>query len=138
MTPQEIRDAIAADAALQAYAAGGDYAAVAALLSQGTQLGVVSTERFQAWAAATGMRAVIEDTTTNAQHPLRSIALTLRDVLVGGASGINFAYPGNPEMLDAWVALGLLSTQHRDALLALAQVPLVVSWQQVMAAVQET
>lgn len=101
-------------------------AAVLSLNADGTprtRLGSVSTERFQSWAAATGMRSAIEDTASNAAHPLRSIALTLRDVVVGGASGINLGYPGNPEMLQAWVSAGLLSGSHRDALLALAQQP---------------
>lgn len=105
---------------------------IAARLSIGrTKLGTVTTERFAAWAAATGMRAVIEDTAVASQHPLRSIALALRDVLVGGATGINFAYPGNPEMLDLWVQAGLLSSANRDGLLALATLPDPITTNQV-------
>lgn len=124
MTPQEIRDAIAADPELQALAAEGRVGDIAAALSVGrSKLGTLSVGDFASWAAATGMRAVIEDHALNAQSPMRSVALALRDVLVGGTSGIRMDLPGNQAMLQAWVDAGELTTAARDDLLALASVP---------------
>lgn len=122
MTPQQIRDAIAADPALQALAEQGRIADLAAALSAGrTRLGTVSVGDFASWAAATGMRAVIEDHAANAASPMRSIALALRDVLTGATGGIRLDLPVNQQMLAAWVTAGELTTANRDALLALAQ-----------------
>lgn len=122
MTPQQIRDAIAADPALQALAEQGRIADLAAALSAGrTRLGTVSVVDFASWAAATGMRAVIEDHAANAASPMRSIALALRDVLTGATGGIRLDLPVNQQMLAAWVTAGELTTANRDALLALAQ-----------------
>lgn len=89
-----------------------------------SSIGVVSVERFQAWCASTGMRAKIEDAAATTNDPLRSVALTLLDVLGGGApGGINLAYPGNLDMLNAWVAMSRLSAAQRDALVAMATRP---------------
>lgn len=108
-------------AAIDEHLQTGNVGAIAALLSVGrTKLGTVSVGDFASWAAATGMRAVIEDHAANAQSPLRSIALALRDVLVGGTDGIRMDLPGNAAMLGAWVAAGELTTENRDALLAMA------------------
>ena len=107
----------------------GNVGAIATLLSAGrTKLGTVSVGDFASWAAATGMRAVIEDHATNTQSPLRSIALALRDVLGGNIGGIRLDLQGNVDMLAAWVSADLLSVENRDALLALASVddPLTV------------
>ncbi len=101
----------------------GNVGAIAALLSVGrTKLGTVSVGDLASWAAATGMRARIEDHAANAASPLRSVALALRDVLVGGAAGIRLDLPANAAMLAAWVAANELTVEHRDALLALASV----------------
>lgn len=122
MTPQQIRDAIAADPALQALAEQGRIADLAAALSAGrTRLGTVSVGDFASWAAETGMRAVIEDHAANAASPMRSIALALRDVLTGATGGIRLDLPVNQQMLAAWVTAGELTTANRDALLAMAQ-----------------
>ena len=122
MTPQQIRDAIAADPALQALLEQGRIADLAAALSAGrTRLGTVSVGDFASWAAATGMRAVIEDHAANAASPMRSIALALRDVLTGATGGIRLDLPANQQMLAAWVTAGELTAASRDALLALAQ-----------------
>lgn len=105
---------------------------IAALLSTGrTQLGTVSVGDLASWAAVTDMRAVIEDHAVNAESPLRSIALALRDVLVGGASGVRLDLPANAAMLGAWVSAGLLSTENRDALFALASIPSPITVEQV-------
>lgn len=111
--------------------------AVAPVLSAGRScVGTVSVGDLASWAAATGMRAAIEDHATNAASPLRSIALALRDVLVGGASGIRLDLPANAAMLAAWVSAGVLSAENRDALLALATTPDPVTDAQVQAALE--
>lgn len=126
MTHDEILAALAVDPALLVLDADGklDTAATAAALSVGrVKVGTVSTALFASWAAATGMRAAIEDHALNVQSPLRSIALALRDVLVGGADGIRLDDAANVAMLGAWVTAGSLTAQNHDALLALATAP---------------
>ena len=111
--------------------------AIAPVLSAGrSRVGTVSVGDLASWAAATGMRAAIEDHATNAASPLRSIALALRDVLVGGASGIQLDLPANAAMLGAWVSAGVLSAENRNALLALATTPDPVTDAQVQAALE--
>lgn len=111
--------------------------AIAPVLSAGrSRVGTVSVGDLASWAAATGMRAAIEDHATNAASPLRSIALALRDVLVGGASGIQLDLPANAAMLGAWVSAGVLSAENRDALLALATTPSPVTDAQVQTALE--
>lgn len=111
--------------------------AIAPVLSAGrSRVGTVSVGDLASWAAATGMRAAIEDHATNAASPLRPIALALRDVLVGGASGIRLDLPANAAMLGAWVSAGVLSAENRDALLALATTPDPVTDAQVQAALE--
>lgn len=111
--------------------------AVAPVLSTGrTRLGTVSVGNLASWAAATGMRAAIEDHAMDSASPLRSIALSLRDVLVGGTDGIRLDLPANAAMLAAWVSAGVLSTVNRDALLALATTSDPVTDAQVQAALE--
>jgi hypothetical protein len=87
----------------QLVAGTGDQVGIAALLSAGrTRLGTVATDTFASWAAGTGIRAVIEDKAADAQSPLRASALALRDVLMGGASGIRLDHAGNRSMLAGW------------------------------------
>ena len=127
MTPDEIRAAIAADPALLAAARAEhpDAEAIAAALSAGrVRYGVVTTPSLQVWVAATGMRAKIEDHSVNAASPLRSIALTLRDLLQGGANGgIHMDDPANRALLDAWVVAGELTDAARQDLLRRAEIP---------------
>ena len=126
MTHEEIRAAIADNPSLLVLDGSGhpDTTATADALSAGrTRLGTVSVGDFASWAAATGMRAVIEDHAANAASPMRSIALALRDVLTGATGGIRLDLQTNVDMLAAWVSAGLLSTANRDALLALATTP---------------
>jgi hypothetical protein len=139
MTPQEIRDAIAASPELQAMQTAGDHQGIADTLSAGrkkSKLGSVATTEFASWAGGTGMRAVIEDKSAAAGDPLRSSALALRDVLLGGMSGIRFDYPQNVSMLDAWVAMGALTEANKASLLALAMVDDPVSFASVTEAIK--
>lgn len=121
MTPEDIRAAIQADAALQALVP--DTQAIADALSAGrTKLGTVSRAWLATWAAGTGMRAVMQDVSTTAGHPLRSIALATLDVLAGAADGIDFAEPANVASVQAWVTAGLMTQEQADALFALGTV----------------
>lgn len=121
MTPEDIRTAIQADAALQALVP--DTQAIADALSAGrTKLGTVSRAWLATWAAGTGMRAVMQDVSTTAGHPLRSIALATLDVLAGAADGIDFAEPANVASVQAWVTAGLMTQEQADALFALGTV----------------
>lgn len=80
----------------------------------------VKRSDFAIWAASTGMRATIQDHADNVASPLRSIALSLLDVLRGAAESIDFSLASNTSMLDAWVLAGALSVANKDSLLALS------------------
>ena len=85
-------------------------------------VGTINVNEFAIWAAATGMRAAIQAQADNALSPLRSIALTLLDLLQGNLhpESLNLGLPGNVAMLNAWVNAGLLSQENHDNLIALA------------------
>lgn len=126
MTPQEIRDTIAASPALGALVP--DTAALAQALSIGrTKQGRVLRADFAVWAGATGLRAAIEDHAANTNSPLRSSALTLKDFLAGAAETIDPTLEGNLQMLAAWKGAGAITQEQVDALLALGALPDPVS-----------
>lgn len=110
------------ETALTPQIATGQWPSVAAFLSDGRvkRTGAVTRTVFISWAASTGMLAVIEDKAAASGDPLRSSALALKYTLMGGAESIRLDYPENQAMLASWVSLGALTTQNRDALLALA------------------
>jgi hypothetical protein len=84
--------------------------------------GAVAVNDFAIWAASTGLRAAIQDHADNASSPLRSIALTLLDLLQGNlAPALDFGNAANVTMLNSWVAAGALTTPQRDTLLTLSQ-----------------
>lgn len=101
-----------------------------------TKVGYVDKGAFALWAATTGMRSKIEDHSSNVNSPLRSIALTCKDVLQGAAEGIDFSKPENVLMLNAWISAGELSQQHADLLVALATHPDPVTAQEVAKALE--
>jgi hypothetical protein len=72
------------------------------------------------WSAKTGMRAVVEDEASNVSSPLRSLALSIIDVLRGSSGGIDFTDPDNMTSLDAWVLANKLTEENKDLMLALA------------------
>lgn len=122
MTPQEIRDAIAADPQLQALLPDTVALAAHPTFAARTELGLVTRSDFAGWAATTGMRAKIQDFSVSAGHPLRDSSLAILDVLSGGAAaGIDMSRPANQAIVGAWVALGELSQTNSDALTLLAQ-----------------
>lgn len=115
-----------------------DHGAVAAALSVGrVKVGLVSRARFASWAAANGMRAVLEDVASVANHPLRSVALACKDVLMGAAEGLDMAEQGNVAMLKSWVDAGLLPQAESDKLMAFATTPDPVTSQDVTRALTE-
>jgi hypothetical protein len=96
--------------------------AVAALLNETMMavVGEISRSDLATWAAATGMRAKIEDVSKDAESPLRSSALAIIDVLKGASAGIDLAKPTNMGILDAWESATLLSAEDKAAFVALA------------------
>lgn len=136
MTPQEIREAVAADPTLTRLVAEGDYAAAVALLPPQSVLGLVDRADFASWAAATGMRSKIEDISLTAGHPLRDSSLAILDVLRGAASGIDLAQEGNMAVITAWVQTGQLPQGAADALISLGTTAVPITWQEVKAAIE--
>lgn len=89
-----------------------------------TKAGIIDTAILAAWAAKTGMRAVIEDESVDKTSPLRSSALAMLDLLRGNIpTGFNTAYPDNLAMLAAWVQIGKMSAQVKDSLILLGNSP---------------
>jgi hypothetical protein len=84
-------------------------------------VGSLSRSRFSMWCGVSGLRAAIADHAANPASPLRAVALTVQDFLLGGvADSIDFADPANQAMLQAWVQAGALTQAQVDELLALA------------------
>jgi hypothetical protein len=111
-------------AELEPFIADGDDGAIYAAMHRRDIAvnGAVAVNDFAIWAASTGLRAAIQDHADNAESPLRSIALTLLDLLQGNlAPALDFGNAANVAMLNAWVAAGALTTPQRDTLLTLSQ-----------------
>ena len=101
--------------------ASQDADAIAEVVNVGrTALGYASREKFAMWAAKHGVRAKIEDHSSNPASPLRSIALALLDVLRSPTEGIDLSVPDNAAMLGAWIASGEITHDQADELVALA------------------
>lgn len=83
--------------------------------------GKIARSDLATWAAATGMRAVIEDKALDTNSPLRSSALAILDVLRGASDGIDLAKASNMAILDAWETAGALSAANKESMLLLAQ-----------------
>ena len=101
---------------------------LAASLSVGrTVPGSVSTPVFAAWCSATGLRAVIEDASSNPTSPMRSGALAVRDLLSWATGALDLSMSamgrGNLSMLGAWVSAGIVTPAQRDSLIGLAATP---------------
>lgn len=101
--------------------ASQDADAIAAVVNVGrAALGYASREKLSMWAAKHGVRAKIEDHSSNPASPLRSIALALLDVLRSPTEGIDLSVPDNALMLGAWVQSGEITQAQADELVALA------------------
>jgi hypothetical protein len=85
--------------------------------------GSVSVNTFAIWCAETGMRAVITDQAVNPASPLRSIALTLLDLLQGNLTpaSLDLSIAQNVDMLHVWVTAGLLTTAQEQELILLSK-----------------
>lgn len=118
---EEVRDDPTALGYAALTAANNDEA-VAGLLNETmvSVVGEIAQSDIATWAAATGMRASIEDVSKDAQSPLRGSALAIIDVLRGASSGIDLAKSSNMGILDAWEGANLLSAQNKAAFIALA------------------
>lgn len=83
----------------------------------------VNINTFAIWCASTGMRASIQDQANNVNSPLRSIALTLLDLLQGNLNppALDLSNSINVAMVEAWVTAGLLTSVQRDELLNLSK-----------------
>ena len=102
----------------------GDEVAISAVFNRKDILvySTISTNDFAIWAASTGLRAAIQDHAENASSPLRSIALTLLDLLTGNLErALDFGNTANVAMLEAWVTAGAITADQRNELLALSE-----------------
>ena len=104
--------------------AGADGAILAVLNRRDIEtLGTIKTNPFVIWAAKTGQRAVIEDTASNPLDPLRSIALSLQDLVRGNLDqGLDFSITDTSAMADTWLAAGKMTQPMYEDLMALATV----------------
>lgn len=82
-----------------------------------TKLGLLDKTRLTIWSVETAMRSVIEDESADKLSPLRDSALAILDVLRGASSGIDFANPKNLAVINAWEALGKLSSANKALML---------------------
>jgi len=102
-----------------------DYRGIANALNRKDILtaGSITVNKFAIWCAETGMRAAINDQSNNPESPLRSIALTLLDLLQGNLTpaSLDLSIYSNVEMLHAWVLAGLLTTEQEQELITLSQ-----------------
>lgn len=107
------------------FIASGNDGAIYALLNAKTISvnGIIKVNTFAMWAASTGLRSAIEDHSVNAVSPLRSIALTLIDLLSGNLDphALDLSAAGNVAMLGAWVTAGVITAQQEGDLIALSQ-----------------
>lgn len=123
-----LRDDILARTDLATAVSNHDCETIATAMSVGrTELGSVSRADFAIWATTTGMRAKIEDHSMNVNSPLRSIALSLRDFILGSANSIDFTIPENVQALDAWVTANELDSTGKASLLQKATADVVIT-----------
>jgi hypothetical protein len=126
MTDEELAALAAEITSNPAYAdwiANGNDQQIADALNAITKpvVGKLSRARFSMWCGITGLRAVIADHAANPASPLRSVALTVQDFLLGGvADAIDFADPVNQAMLQAWVQAGAITPEQVNELLEMA------------------
>jgi hypothetical protein len=125
MDYQALKDYIEADATFANDIAIGSDAGIADKINARSvsAVGGVTRSRFSMWCGATGLRGAIEDIAANPAHPLRSVALTVKDFLLGGVSdSLDLSDPVNQMMLGAWVQAGALTQVQADELIAMATV----------------
>jgi hypothetical protein len=128
MTPQQIRDAVAASASLQALAVNRNDTAIAEALSAGrtkvasrftSARGVL--ERYPLGPVAADAVLSKLEAFSNAGHPLSSIVKRAVTFL-NQPDGIDLGSGATLAMLNALTAGGVLTTQEHDGLVAIATV----------------
>lgn len=104
------------------YIASADDETISAILNRKDipVYGVISGNTFSIWAASNNLRATIEDVSLTVGHPLRSIALTLLDLIKGNLSpvSLDFSNPINVTMMNYWIDYHTITIAQRDELLA--------------------
>ena len=106
-------------------------AGIATYLSAGrTVQGSVPIGMFLGWAAAVGMRSVIEDTAHVSTSPyyaaLRNSALAILDIITNKTDldlSASATGQGNLGMLGAWVTVGAITAEQKATLVAMATQP---------------
>lgn len=124
LTTQQVTD-------LSPLVSARDDAGAAAYLSTGrTVQAMVPISNFLGWAAAVGMRSVIEDAahlSTSQYYPtLRNSALAILDIITNKTDldlSSSAAGQGNLGMLGAWVTAGAIMSAQEAVLVAMATVP---------------
>lgn len=109
-----------------AISSGNDVLAAARLSELLTQVNMIPISTLAVWAAQTGIRASLQDASNTIEHPLRSVALTAIDLLRGNMAE-NFDTVAYSGLLDALQAGGIMTQAHRDALMAIATGPKLVT-----------
>jgi hypothetical protein len=77
---------------------------------------------FSQWLVGTSVRADIEDWKVNANRSVRALAFSISDGIIRGTGAIDFSLAENITMASGLVALGLLSQNNADSLLALSNI----------------
>lgn len=128
MTPQEIRDAIAASAELQGYQAAGNVEAIARAVSIGrvkiashfaSERGIL--ERFPAGPIAADALLQKLEAFSASGHAMASIVKRALKFLAQ-AEGLDIGSPATLGLIDALMAGGVITQAERDGLRAMATV----------------
>ena len=148
MTPQQIRDAIAASPELQALQAEGNLQLIADALSAGrTRVAprMVSARGLAEHVPGGPLAAEVilmklegaRDTMLASQDASTRVmgSLLRRQLGFLAADGLDFGSPALRGMLDQFAAQGVLTAAEVDGLKAIALVPDPVTWYQVRAAI---
>lgn len=141
MTPQEIRDAIAASPELQALAADGNMQAIADALSAGrtkvathfaSERGIL--ERYPLGPIAGDELLAQLEAFAGTAHPMaRIVGRALK--FLAQPEGLDIGSPATQGLLDQLTAGGVLNQAQRDGLRQMATVPDVVTHFEVSAAI---
>lgn len=135
MTPQQIRDAIAASPALQAHAAAGNTQAIADALSTGWETQTVEVEAWRAmrYFIKRGKWRGLLEAADNPLHPAKAAAIAAVDLASAANMLIDFADPA-PETQGMWALLvghSLCSVADRDEIQSWCKVKRIVTHTQV-------
>lgn len=143
MTPQQIRDAIEADPALQALAAAGNSQGIADALSVGrtkvvshfaSERGVL--ERFPLGPIAGDALLTKLDAFAATAHPMASIVKRAMKFL-GQPEGLDLGSPATQGLLDQLALGGVMTAEERAGLKTMATAPDPVPHEAVTAAIRE-